>query len=168
MGYEMELSLTFTKPAMNETKAEEFQNEVMRRVKEMLEPDTQEPDFADGEASVYIFSCGRHIYDWNTKTGDAQLGTSNVSAKELTRELGCNLTIEYHGEERGDDDERVYKEGELVQRWENVRVEVTDSDVEEFNRLMDGIKGKGLEAEAEKLRAVVTRMAARYLFSSIS
>ncbi|MDG7022997.1 MAG: hypothetical protein JRN45_00590 [Nitrososphaerota archaeon] len=166
MGYEQELSLTFIRPVRNEADAEEFQAEALRRIKDVLQPETEDTDFADGEASVSIFSWGRNIYDWNTKTGDAQLGTDNVSAKKLTRQLGCKLMIEYHGEERGDDDERWYEKGELVRRWENIRVEVTNSDVEEFNRIIDGIKKKGLGEEAERLRDVTMKMAARYLFSS--
>lgn len=167
MGYEQELSLTFTKPAKDEAEAKEFQAEVSKRVKEAgIDPEWDEPDFADGDASMHFYSYGRGIYDTDSRTGDALLGGNNVSARELTRELGCGLSIEYHGEERGDDDERTFEKGELVHKWENIQIEVTNPEVEEFNRLIDGIKKKGLEKEAEELRAVVTRMAARYLFSS--
>jgi len=115
-------------------------------------------------ASVRIFAGGRHLYYWVVGRDDVFLGTENISAKQLTSELGCRLEIEYHGEERGDDDERAYENGELVAKWAFFKIDTMNSEVEELNRIIDGIKKKGLTREAEELRCIVTRMAARYLF----
>lgn len=167
MGYEQELTLEFLKLAGSEAEAKAFQERVMERLEKTLDPDTHEEAFDQGQASVSAFTCARHIYDWNAG-GDALIGTEGVSAEELSRELGCRLKIEYHGEERGDDDRRVFDNGRLLHRWMTVEVDTEDGYIEAFSRLIDEVGRKGLAEEAEKLHDITMKMAARYLFSSSS
>jgi hypothetical protein len=170
LGYDQELTLTFTKHVKNEAEAKKFEAEVTEHISKTLEPDTQKTQFDSGVASVSMTAVGTCLYEWDigvdSDDDDVFLGAVSISAKRLTRELGCRLEIEYQGEEHDDNDERAYENGELVTtKWEYIKTDTMNSEVKEFNRIIDGIEKKGLTREARELRDVVTRMAARYLFS---
>jgi len=170
LGYDQELTLTFTKHVKNEAEAKKFEVEVKSRLYNdaALDPEFQESrsNFDSGVASVSIFTFGRHLYDVaDNDNDDVFLGAVSISAKRLTRELGCRLEMEYQGEDPDDKDERAYENGRLVAKFESFKIDVMNDEVKEFDRIIDGIEKKGLTREARELRDVVRRMAARYLFS---
>jgi len=166
MGYEQEVTFVFTKPVNNEEEAKKFETEIKSRLgDEVLEAGNQESHFDSGEASVSVWALGRHLYNFDDDNDDVLLGPENVSAKKLTHELGCRLEIRYQGEQPDDKDERTYENGQLVEKLEYVKVRVMNDEVKEFKRIINEIRSKGLDKEAQDLYEVVMRMVARYLFS---
>jgi hypothetical protein len=167
MGYEQEVTFVFTKPVKNEEEAKKFETEIKSRLgDEVLESGNQETHFDSGEASVSVWALGRYLYDFDDDDDDdVLLGPEDVSAKKLTRELGCRLEIRYQGEEPTDTDRRTYENGKLVEKWEYVEVNVMNNQIKEFKRIIDEIRKKGLDKEAQQLYEVVMRIAAHYLFS---
>jgi hypothetical protein len=167
MGYEQEVTFVFTKPVNNEEEAKKFETEIKSRLgDEVLESGNQETHFDSGEASVSVWALGRYLYDFDDDDDDdVLLGPEDVSAKKLTRELGCRLEISYQGEEPSDKDRRTYENGKLVEKWEYVEVNVMNNQIKEFKRIIDEIRKKGCDKEAQQLYEVVMRIAAHYLFS---
>jgi hypothetical protein len=158
LGYDQELTLIFTKHVKNEAEAKKFKAEVTEHINKTLEPDTQKTQFDSGVASVSMTAVGTCLYDNDLVAGggddddDVLLGSENISAKRLTRELGCRLEIMYQGEDPDDKDERAYENGRLVTKFESFRIDTMNNEVKEFNRIMDGIEKKGLTVEAQELR----------------
>ncbi len=167
MGYDQELSLTFSKAAHRKDEARAFFALTSRRLREIFECDrfdSYQEEFKKRKATVGIFIYGRHLYDSGNE-GPSWLGSGMYPTLKLSRELSCRIEVEYRGEESGDIDHNVVENGEVTHVYQLVEVDLRANIFEAFSELERRLRGKGLAEEAKALKDLGAKIAARYLFA---
>ncbi len=168
-GYDQWLSLTLEKKCGDEKTAKAFFSRVWERLSKALESEKESYDqyderFDGGEAAVECSLSGRHIYSDDGYIGDECDKHSGIKAADLSKELGCSISVSYEGEDREDTESLLFENGRRTSASVSVTVDLESDYIKQLDEILDDIRKKGLKDEADRIRGLFTEIAARYIF----
>lgn len=168
MGYDQYLSLTLERGCKDEKSAKVFFSLVEHRLCVALGTDREHFDeyreeFQEDKAVVVCRLQGRRIYSDDGYLGD-ESDKTGVRAADLSKELSCSVDADYEGEDRGDAEELRFENGKRVRASVSITVDLENDCTKRLNEILNGVREKGLEDEADRIGSLFTEIVARYVF----